>query len=412
MSKRKRVCDGIFPHAGSKVNKMNEKRKALREKMLRENAMIIQMLLVIAFIIIFAVINLVVPDRLYSQEENRTLAQRPSASARNLADGSFFSDLETCYSDQFVLRDKWVMLQANLARLTGRRELNGVYIGKKKYLLAKPAEPDESQIAGITDAINAFREAHEKLNTQVLMVPDAASVLSDKLPEYAPLHDQVSDLLAFSQRLDPEIMWLDAVTPLLAHASEEIYYHTDHHWTSAGAKYVFDYIAHDMGIGSVVQEYDKYVVSDEFEGTLAAKTGLHRTKDVIEVYTPLGTDVEYYVSYPDTNEKSTSMFHSEALDQKDQYTVFFGGNHPLVEIHTTADTTRSLMIFKDSYANSFVQFLYPYYKNIIMIDPRYYYDNAESLISTHGITDVLILYSADTAFEDTSLADCLNAMRY
>ena len=47
-----------------------------------------------------------------------------------------------------------------------------------------------------------------------------------------------------------------------------------------------------------------------------------------------------------------------------------------------------------------------------MIDPRYYYDNAEPLISTHGITDVLILYSADTLFEDTSLADCLNAMRY
>ncbi|MBQ9061315.1 MAG: hypothetical protein IJ121_00600 [Eubacterium sp.] len=391
---------------------MNEKRKALREKMLRENVMIIQMLLVIVFIVIFAVVNLVVPDRLYSQEENRTLAQRPQMSGGNLADGSYFTDLETAYSDQFVLRDKWVMLQANLARLTGRRELNGVYIGKKKYLLAKPAVPQEEQLTALTDAVNAFRTAHEKLNTQVMLVPDAANVLTDKLPELAPLHDQVADILDFSQRLDQEVVWLDAVTPLRAHASEDIYYRTDHHWTSAGAKYVFEYIAHDMGITSVLREYDRYVVSDEFEGTLAAKTGLHRAKDAIEVYTPLGTDVEYYVNYPDTNEKSTSMFHSEALDQKDQYTVFFGGNHPLVEIHTTADTTRSLLLFKDSYANSFVQFLYPYYKNIILIDPRYYYDNAEALISAHGITDVMILYSADTIFEDTALADCLNAMRY
>ena len=391
---------------------MNEKRKALQEKMLRENVMIIQALLIMVFVVIFALINIVVPDRLYSQEENRALMQHPSASGRDLADGSYFSDLETSYSDQFVLRDKWVMLQANLARLTGRTELNDVFIGKKKYLMAKPVVPDETRTAAITDAINAFRAAHEKLNTQVMLVPDAANILKDKLPKYTPLHDQVADLTAFSQKLDPEITWLDALSPLQAHGSEEIFYHTDHHWTSAGAKYVFEYNAHDMGISSVLRDYDRYVVSDEFEGTLAAKTGLHRTKDAIEVYTPLGTDVEYYVSYPDTNEKSTSMFHSEALDQKDQYTVFFGGNHPLVEIHTTADTTRSLLVFKDSYANSFLQFLYPYYKNIVLIDPRYYYDNAEPLISTHGITDVMILYSADTLFEDTSLADCLNAMRY
>ena len=128
-------------------------------------------------------------------------------------------------------------------------------------------------------------------------------------------------------------------------------------------------------------------------------------------YTPEETDVEYYVYYPDTDEKTTSLFNSEALNQKDQYTVFFGGNHPLVEIHTTADTDKSLLIFKDSYANSFVQFLYPYYENIIMIDPRYYYDNPESVLKSQKITDVLILYSADTVMTDTALADCLNTSR-
>lgn len=89
--------------------------------------------------------------------------------------------------------------------------------------------------------------------------------------------------------------------------------------------------------------------------------------------------------------------------------MFFGGNHPLVEIRTTANNGRNLLVFKDSYANSFIQFLYPYFQNIIMVDPRYYYDDIETSITSYGITDVLFLYSADTLLADTNLADTLNA---
>ena len=42
-----------------------------------------------------------------------------------------------------------------------------------------------------------------------------------------------------------------------------------------------------------------------------------------------------------------------------------------------------------------------------MIDPRYYYDNLEAVISREGVTDVLFLYNADTFLSDTSLKDVL-----
>ena len=54
-----------------------------------------------------------------------------------------------------------------------------------------------------------------------------------------------------------------------------------------------------------------------------------------------------------------------------------------------------------------VQFLYPYFDHITMIDPRYYYDNVELVIRSEAITDVLYLYNADTFLGDTSLADVL-----
>ena len=63
----------------------------------------------------------------------------------------------------------------------------------------------------------------------------------------------------------------------------------------------------------------------------------------------------------------------------------------MVDIVTTNDTSRKLVVFKDSYANCFVPFLLPYYNEIVMIDPRYYYDNVETLITNKKITDVLFL---------------------
>ncbi|MBR2653415.1 MAG: hypothetical protein IKD59_02560, partial [Lachnospiraceae bacterium] len=74
-----------------------------------------------------------------------------------------------------------------------------------------------------------------------------------------------------------------------------------------------------------------------------------------------------------------------------------------------ASTGKSLLIFKDSYANSFVQYLIPHYDTIIMIDPRYYFNRLDNVIQANGITDVLFLYSANTLLADHSLAVCLNA---
>ena len=84
-----------------------------------------------------------------------------------------------------------------------------------------------------------------------------------------------------------------------------------------------------------------------------------------------------------------------------------GGNYSYVSIKTTAQTDRNLLLFKDSYANTFVQFLLPYYRNIVIIDPRYYSDDCEKLIGERDITDVLFLYNMNTFALDNSLAGVL-----
>ena len=77
-------------------------------------------------------------------------------------------------------------------------------------------------------------------------------------------------------------------------------------------------------------------------------------------------------------------------------------------IRTESANDRRLLLIKDSYANCFVPFLTPYYREIVMVDPRYYYGDIEELIGEKQISDVLFLYNANTFFGDNSLHDVLN----
>ena len=87
--------------------------------------------------------------------------------------------------------------------------------------------------------------------------------------------------------------------------------------------------------------------------------------------------------------------------------MFFGGNHPIIEINTSLDSTRSLLVIKDSYANCFLPFLVPEYRSVTVVDPRYYYDDIDVLMESRGFTDVLFLYNVNTFAEDTNLKTVL-----
>lgn len=364
-------------------------------------------LLLAAVILVLTLVNLLVPDREFSENENRMLTVFPKPSWSDISDGSYMSSLSSYMTDQFVGRDNWISFKLTLDKLLGKREANGVYLGKEDYLIGIPSEPDWEHVDRNLQAINAFAQSHSDLSIHISIVPNAACVLSDFLPQNAPVRDQRADLAALQSKLDSSVAFIDVTEDLTAHASEGLYYRTDHHWTTLGAYYAFLSMADSLQISDPLLNYNKYTVSDSFSGTLASKSGCHAVPDSIEVFEPLGTDVQYYVIYSDTHEKSASLYQSAYLKEKDQYAVFLGGNHPMVTIRTTNNNNRSLLVIKDSYANSLIPFLVPYYEEIILVDPRYYYDRVESIISSELITDVLFLYNLDTFLGDTSLADVL-----
>ena len=51
--------------------------------------------------------------------------------------------------------------------------------------------------------------------------------------------------------------------------------------------------------------------------------------------------------------------------------------------------------------------LTPYFKTIVLVDPRYYNDNLPDTIAKEGVTDLLWLYNVNTFLNDTSIGDKL-----
>ena len=360
-------------------------------------------------IVAFSVISIIIPDKEYSENENRVLAEWPEFSFENIMNGKYMSGLESYISDHFVLRDFWINIKVKSDLLVGKSELNGVYLGDEDYLIQIPADPDMKDVDENLQAINRFAENNPTLNIDMLVVPNAVSVMEKYLPTGAPARDQKEDAKYIKEHLTDKLEYIDVSDVLKKHVSEGMYYKTDHHWTSRAAYYTFLEAAEKLGISEPKTEYDVYTVTTEFTGTLASTSGYHGAEDKIEIYAPADADVDYLVTDSSGGELRTTIYDREALSEKDKYQVFMGGNHAKAEISTVNETQRKLLLIKDSYANCFVSFLLPYYNEIIMVDPRYYYDDIQSLIENQRVTDVLLLYNMDTFMNDKSLADVLAA---
>ena len=351
-------------------------------------------------------VNLIIPDREMSEEENRMLASKPKLTFSTLANGDFMEQYEEYLSDQFAGRDLWHRLKVALDRFGGSRMENGIYIGKDGQLLQDIQVPDQEHLSENLDAIKDFTETYQDIPVTMILVPDAACVLSDRLPWLASVEDQNQMISMAQQSLGDSVTWVDAASALNKHKREKIYYLTDHHWTSLGAFYTFQEAAPALGIEEDVSDkFLSYTVSDSFNGVLASESGACLgTEEKIDIYVPREGDDDLIVNYVNESRRTTSLYDSSKLETKDQYGVFLGGNTSLIDIRTVSTSQKRLLVVKDSFANSFIPFLAPYYREIVVVDPRYYSGTIEDIMDAYRITDALFLYSGNSFFTDNSIS--------
>jgi len=337
--------------------------------------------------------HIAMPDRSKSETENRTLAQFPEFSWEALVDGSYTESVEEYFADQFPMRDTWMVLKARAELLLGKREFNDIYLCGDT-LISRVETPAEGLVDKNFGYIDRLKEKTEA-NVTIGMIPSAAEVWKDKLPSGAQSWDQ-TDLLAHSD--------VDFHSVLTEHASEQIFYRTDHHWTTLGAFY---------GANALLEHFDKEplketdftpeTASDAFYGTLYSQSGIHWiAPDHLEFWVSEdGLDI---TSWRTGKEEAASLYDRSYLDVKDKYSAFLGGNQPLCVIKNENVTDGSkLLLVRDSYADSLAPFLAQRFSEVHLVDLRYYRAPVSIYAAQNEIDEIAVVYSAQNFIADVNL---------
>lgn len=356
-------------------------------------------------VIIVLAINVLIPDQSFSSTENRPLAQFPKYNVYSLLNGDYTKKIDKWFSDQFVGRSFLVKVKYIVQKVAMVKQIEDVYLGND-MLIEDTAPINQENYDKNLAAVNAFADTYpEGVIFNFMLVPNAVSIQQDRLPSAAYPVSQFETMDSFYNSLSVNVQRVDVRSILSEHTGEYLYYKTDHHWTSQAAYYAFQVYAINVGIEAPgMDSYSRYTVHNDFKGTLANRTGSVGIYDSIEIIVP--NDCPDYI-VTGFDKKTASIYSEEGLKSHDPYTVFFGGNTGLISIETDVSSNRRLLVIKDSYANSFIQYLIPYYETITIIDPRYYTGSINDVMSSGGINEVLFLYNYNTYVQDTSLANVL-----
>ena len=377
-------------------------KNGLFEKMKRN----ILILIFCVFIGIMMLLFFLVPSKDYSSNEKRYLQQMPKFSWASLTDGTFGKDFEKYLSDQFAGRQFFVGLNSYFDLFSGRNGANGIYSGDDGYLMNLPTAIDQKNIQKNIEKFNNFQTiVNQKINFMV--VPSTGYIMDDKLPK---LHDVYHDgeiLDWISRDLNQAFNFLDMTQDFKTEKENaQLYYKTDHHWTSKGAYLAYQKFCSSVGLNAIPEsDYDKKIYPD-FYGTTYSKSALWmKQPDNIEVWQskrPQDITVEIADSEQETK-TGNSLFFPEHLSEDDKYPVYLDGNHSFVRITNKASDGGKLLVIKDSFGQCLAPFFADNYSEIVMVDLRYYKQPLSELVQQEGFDDIFVVYGLDTFVTDNNI---------
>ncbi len=349
----------------------------------------------------FFVLNLLLPDKTFSEKENRQLQTLPKFSFSSLFSGSFATRFESYCSDQFAGRDIWIETKAGAELAQGKQQNNGVFLCDGGRLIELFTAPETDTLERAVQAADSLSDAGVPVS--LALIPTAAQIYADILPDGAPNDDQQAVFdSAYSQTA---LETVDISSVLAAHAGEYIFYRTDHHWTSLGAYYAANALRSSWGLPEIDQAtLTPEAVSDSFCGTLYSSSGFFWiAPDKMEtlIAAPESSSVTRYEI--NGTEQTLPLYNYDKLTIKDKYTFFLGGNIPRAVVETGTENAPSLLILRDSYADSLVPFMTDAFSEIHLIDLRYYTGSVREYIAENAVDRVLLLYSTDNFCSDSSL---------
>jgi len=356
-------------------------------------------IITISIIGVFSIWFLLKKPILFSENENRYLTMFPKISLKSLAEGKLTSKIEEYINDQFPLRDFLVGIKTNVEILLGKTKINDIYIGKDNYLI--PTFNKNNNFQKIIDTLNTF-ENRISVPVDLIIAPNSIEIYSEKLPINDEKNNGIKEIEKIYNSYDGNVINVHEI--LLKNKLEyDLYYRTDHHWTTYGAYYAYNEYIRQIGKDKkLLSNYNINLISSDFYGTSYSKANYY-SLPADDIYL-FEDNFNYKVNYVVENKIENSPYNTNYLNKKDKYSVFLDNNHALIEIDNLDNSNgENLLLVKNSYGNSFAPFIAADFDTVSVIDLRYYKTDVSAYVQENNITRVLILYDINGIYTDPSI---------
>ncbi|MBS6502818.1 MAG: DHHW family protein [Clostridium sp.] len=359
-------------------------------------------ILVLTIILFITIIDISNKDKNFSNFENRSLAQRPVFYFDDFLKGRFSKDYERYINDQFVFRDTWIDLKSRSEYLLGKIENNNIIYGKDNFLFEKYEKVDEENLAKNIDSVLGFIKKIPNNNVNFMIIPSSYTIYKDYLPYGINLVDQefyINDIYNYLNNYN-NIKTISLIDMFNENKDKYIYYKTDHHWTSFGSYLAYSEFVKNNNLSLVdINNLNKHEVNN-FYGTYFSKSkNFNAESDLITYYDVPNLSVSID-GVPVDNINDNSKWSSS-----DKYSAFLRGNNGLTIIQNNdISNNNKILVLKDSFGNSFIQYLVNNYKEVYVVDLRSFIGSFNEFFKSNNFDDVLIMYNFINLADDVNIS--------
>lgn len=340
--------------------------------------------LICLFFLGMSLLYLVLPKREFSPLEKRYLTQAPTLTAQNLLSGGFGDEVEDYMADQMPGRDVFVGINAYYERALGLQKSKDIWVLDGK-LVRRPVTADANTVSRRAAVVERFAQ-NQSTPVTLSLIPSAGWAVGDSAYEDEALIEEIYDAAK-----------VDAISLMdTFRGRPELFYNTDHHWTSQGAFEAYRVLMN--ALEKPVEESYTVETYPHFRGANYASSCLWLTKEELLEMWHAG---EIIVN-PGTETAHDGVFYPAQLESFDPYTVFLGGNQPLIQLYNPAGSGK-LLVIRDSFSNCLGGFLAQSYEQVTLVDLRYHKRPVSELLAEGDYDRVLVLYSLENFLTDQNL---------
>lgn len=347
----------------------------------------------------------------YSSFENRTMAYLPGPQVSSVMSGEWFSDFETYHLDQMAFRNVLIQGNSKIQRLLGKKIIGDVAVGKNHYLLKtqedfteKALQKSEKSIQRQLDTLKLIKQYTDQYGGQLyyLDIPSQGDFLWENYPylqEERHIHSDETRIRRCETYQAAGVKVIQSLEALEEHRAEQLYYHTDHHYTFLGAYYVYQEMLREIQQNNQEMSF-VYPAWDEMQQVSSDKTFMgsylreigdmqYAKYDTFEYALPL--DMPLYWRYESEEESDMPLVRNADDFDYTEYGYFMNGDNANTVIRTDRPELPSIMIIGYSFTNPLELMAIYNFDEMHSIDPRHYEGSICQYIEEHPCDIVVVV---------------------